>query len=77
MKKGGTGGARTLTGLNFEKKVDLYKILSKIPGYRVERSRIRAGVDVYFKGELVARCFRKYEFYKFFSHIKINFKLKI
>ena len=74
MKKGGTGGARTLTGLNFEKKVDLYKILSKIPGYRVERSRIRAGVDVYFKGELVARCFRKYEFYKFLEENNVDWR---
>jgi hypothetical protein len=29
MKKGGTGGSNTLTGLNFERKVDLYKLLSK------------------------------------------------
>ena len=74
MKKGGTGGARTLTGLNFEKKVDLYKILSRIPGYRVERSSIRAGVDVYFKGELVARCFRKNEFYKFLEENNVDWR---
>jgi len=72
VKKGGTGGARTLTGLNFEKKVDLYKILSRIPGYRVERSKVRAGVDVYFKGELVARCFRKYEFYRFLEENNVD-----
>ena len=74
MKKGGTGGARTLTGLNFEKKVDLYKILSRIPGYRVERSKVRAGVDVYFKGELVARCFRKYEFYRFLEENNVDWR---
>jgi hypothetical protein len=74
VKKGGTGGARTLTGLNFEKKVDLYKILSRIPGYRVERSKVRAGVDVYFKGELVARCFRKYEFYRFLEENNVDWR---
>lgn len=38
MKKGGRGGSKTLTGLNFEKKVDLYTLLSQIPGYKVEQS---------------------------------------
>ncbi len=32
MKKGGIGGANTLTGLNFEEKVDLYKLLEKSLG---------------------------------------------
>lgn len=48
MKKGGSGGAKTITGLNFEKKVDLYKLLTTIPGYRVEKSKTRAGIDVYY-----------------------------
>jgi hypothetical protein len=74
MKKGGTGGSNTLTGLNFEGKVDLYKLLSKIPGYRIEKSKSRAGVDVYFEDKLVARCFRKYDFYKFLDENNINWK---
>ncbi|MCX7940739.1 MAG: hypothetical protein N2555_03070 [Endomicrobia bacterium] len=74
MKKGGYGGNKTLTGLNFEKKTDLYKLLSKIPGYKVEKSAVRAGVDVYFENKLVARCFRKYEFYKFLEENNIDWK---
>lgn len=74
MKKGGTGGNKTLTGLNFEKKVDLYKLLEKIPGYKVEKSKTRAGVDVYFEDKLVARCFRKYEFYKFLEENNIKWE---
>lgn len=74
MKKGGSGGNKTLTGLNFEKKVDLYKLLSRIPGYKVKKSRTKAGVDVYFKNKLVARCFRKYEFYRFLEENNIKWK---
>lgn len=59
MKKGGIGGANTLTGLRFEKKVDLYILLSKISGYSIKKPSDRSGVDVYFENELVARCFRK------------------
>jgi len=38
MKKGGIGGAKTLTGLNFEKRVDLHTLLSKIPGYSLKKA---------------------------------------
>ncbi len=74
MKKNGTCGAHTLTGLKFEKKVDLYQLLSSIPGYSLRKSKEKAGIDVYFKNILVARCFRKYEFYKFLDENKINWK---
>ena len=74
MKKGGTGGSKTLTGLKFEKKVDLYKILSQLPGYNVSKFDSRAGVDVYFKNKLVAKCFRKHEFYRFLEENNIDWK---
>ncbi|MDI6699693.1 MAG: hypothetical protein QME48_00435 [bacterium] len=74
MKKGGSGGAKTITGLNFEKKVDLYKLLTTIPGYRVEKSKTRAGIDVYYINELIARCFKKYEFYKFLYENQIDWE---
>lgn len=74
MKKGGIGGSKTLTGLNFEKKVDLYTLLSQIPGYKVERSKTSAGVNVYFENKLVARCFRKNQFYKFLEENKIDWR---
>lgn len=74
MKKGGSGGSKTLTGLNFEVKVDLHKLLEKIPGYKLKKSKGRAGVDVYFENKLVTRCFRKYEFYKFLEENKIKWQ---
>ncbi len=74
MKKGGIGGANTLTGLNFEEKVDLYKLLEKIPGYNLKRSKKQAGIEVYFENKLVARCFRKHEFYKFLDENNIDWK---
>jgi hypothetical protein len=74
MKKGGKGGAKTLTGLNFEKKSDLYVLLSNIPGYEVKKSKGESGVSVFFNGKLVARCFRKNEFYKFLSENNIDWK---
>lgn len=74
MKKGGMGGANTLTGLNFEKKVDLYKLLERIPGYTLKILKEKAGVGVYFEQKLVARCFRKYEFYKFLEENDIDWR---
>ena len=74
MKKRGKGGSKTLTGLNFEEKVDLYRLLEKIPGYRLKKSKIRAGIDVYFEEKLVARCFRKHEFYKFLEENNVDWK---
>ena len=74
MKKGGIGGANTITGLNFEDKVDLHKLLSRIPGYSIKKSKNRIGVDVLFEGKLVARCFRKYDFYKFLEENDIEWK---
>lgn len=67
------GGANTLDGLYFEEKVDLYKILAQMPGYSVQKSK-KAGVEVYFEGELVARCFRKHEFYKFLDENNIQWR---
>ena len=72
MKQGGTGGGKTITGLVFEKNVDLHKMLEKIPGYKVEQIKDKCGLGVYFKNRLVARCFRKHEFYKFLEENKIN-----
>jgi hypothetical protein len=74
MKKGGSGGGSTLTGLNFEQKVDLHKILSSIPGYSLKKSATRAGIDVYFENNIVARCFRKYEFYKFLEENQVDWR---
>jgi hypothetical protein len=74
MKIGGKGGGNTLTGLNFEKKVDFHELLSAIPGYRVEKLSDKAGLGVFFEDELVARCFRKHDFYKFLEEEGVNWK---
>ncbi|HNX26008.1 MAG TPA: hypothetical protein PKK48_01225 [Phycisphaerae bacterium] len=73
MKLGGKGGANTLTGLNFEGKVDFQVLLAKINGYEIKESS-KAGKDVFFKNKLVARCFRKHDFYKFLEESGINWK---
>ncbi|MBM4285324.1 MAG: hypothetical protein FJ128_08745 [Deltaproteobacteria bacterium] len=74
MKTGGVGGANTLTGLNFEGKVNFQMLLGNIPGYTVERISGKAGMGVFFEKELVARCFRKFDFYKFLEESGVEWK---
>ncbi|MDD5344596.1 MAG: hypothetical protein PHW12_09270, partial [Smithella sp.] len=63
MKTGGVGGGNTLTGLNFESKVDFQNLLRNIAGYIVEKLPDKAGMGVFFEGNIVARCFKKHDFY--------------
>ena len=72
MIQDGKGGANTLTGLHFEKKVDLETLLLKIPGYEIMQVRSEAGKRVIFKGECVARCFKKHSFYGFLEEHQID-----
>lgn len=74
MKSGGLGGEKTLTGLVFEKKVDFQKLITAIPGYEVRKIPDKAGVGVFFEGKLVARCFKKYDFYRFLSESNVDWK---
>lgn len=74
MKTGGFGGANTLTGLNFESKTDFQTLLSKIPGYAILPIIGKAGMGVFFEEKLVARCFKKHDFYKFLEESSINWK---
>jgi hypothetical protein len=59
MVKGGIGGGNTITGLIYEGEVDLAVFLSRQKGYSV------VGTSVYYNGGLVARVFKKHEFYTF------------
>ncbi len=68
MKKGGTGGGRTKTGLFFEGKTDLGTFLNTQKGYEVKKG------EVYFKGNLVGRIFKKNGLYKFLEELKIDWK---
>lgn len=58
MKKGGVGGAKTLTGLRFESRVDLKEVIKAIPGYEI------ADDEVFFEGQKVAELYRKNKIYK-------------
>lgn len=59
MKKGGTGGGNTKTGLKYEAKVDLRTFLNQQKDYEV------IGFDVFYRCELVAKLFKKYELYTY------------
>jgi hypothetical protein len=74
MIEKGKGGANTLTGLNFEKKVDFADLLKRIKGYSIRKSSTKAGLEIFFNGNLVARCFKKHDFYKFLEENSINWK---
>lgn len=58
MIKGGKGGAKTLTGLKFESRVDLRVILDSTKEFSV------VGDDIFFKGERVAVLYQKHKLYK-------------
>jgi hypothetical protein len=74
MKTGGLGGASMLTGLNFESKVDFQKLLEKIPGYSIAEIPDKAGMGVFFERKLVARCFKKHDFYKFLDESGVDWR---
>lgn len=58
MIKDGKGGAKTLTGLRFEERVDLHKVIETVKGYSIK------GNDVFFSGKKVAEIYRKHDLYK-------------
>ena len=58
MIKGGKGGGKTITGLKFESRVTLEKVLSAVPNYKVSNDK------VYFKDQIVAEFYPKNKLYK-------------
>lgn len=58
MIRGGVGGAKTLTGLKFESRVDLKEVIKTIPGYTI------TGNEVFFLGAKVAELYKKHALYK-------------
>jgi len=58
MKKGGTGGGRTITGLRFESRITLEKAISSLPGYTVKND------EVHFKGQKIAEFYPKHKLYR-------------
>lgn len=74
MIKDGIGGARTKTGLHFEERVDIKNLLQSIDGYELKKTTNNSGYKVFFKGNEVARCFQKHEFYRFLQEFTIDWK---
>lgn len=68
MRKGGIGGANTKTGLLYEGKVDLIKFLSTKKDYSVKSHTI------FFKGEEVAKTFKKWELYDYLEENGIEWE---
>ena len=68
MIYGGRGGGNTKTGLAFEGKTDLAEFLNSQKGYEVKEN------NVFYKGELVGRIFKKYSFYDFLKELDIDWK---
>ena len=68
MKKGGTGGANTQTGLVFEKRVDLIKRFEELDGYEVK------GNQVYYQGTEVARYYKKRSLYSYLASEGVQYK---
>lgn len=77
MREGGGGGANTVTGLVFERKTDLLEKLSGIAGYRIDKNTKRVGASIFFQNQLVARCFKKHELYRYLKEEGINWREKI
>lgn len=61
MKKKGTGGGSTITGLNFEKGRDILSILDKTDGYSVK------GNTIFYLGKEVAHSYKKHGLYRFLN----------
>lgn len=68
MKKGGTGGGNTKTGINFEGEVDFLSLIVKQKGYTVD------GHNIFYNGKEVAKAFKKYDFYTYLGKNGIDWK---
>ena len=67
MKKGGVGGGNTVTGIHFERKVNLPNFLSKLKGYSLK------GNVVLFNNKEVARSYAKNGLYKYLKERGVDY----
>ncbi|MCX6728570.1 MAG: hypothetical protein NTV39_02275 [Candidatus Saccharibacteria bacterium] len=68
MKKDGIGGAKTVTGLRFEKEVNLLSKIIEVPGYMV------VGNKIFYKGKLLAESYPQAKLYtQFLKDRGINY----
>lgn len=68
MKEKGVGGGNTITGLNFEKEIDILELLKSKKGYEV-----RGSVILYGKKE-VARSLKKHSLYRYLESNGVDYK---
>ncbi len=64
----GKGGGNTITGLNFERKKDIFSVLKNARGYSVK------GNVIYYNNKEVARSYRKYGLYKYLESRGIDWE---
>jgi len=74
MIKDGIGGANTKTGLHFEERVDIKRLLENIEGYELVKTSNNSGYKIFYDKKEVARCFQKHEFYRFLGEYKVDWK---
>lgn len=67
MKTGGVGGGNTITGIHFERKVNIPDFLAKLPGYSVK------GNTIYFNEKEVARSFAKNGLYVYLKSKGVDY----
>jgi hypothetical protein len=74
MIKGGKGGGNTATGLIYEGQVDLATFLATQEGYEVVKDSKGKVADVFYKGQNVAKIFKKHGFYTYLAEEGINWR---
>ena len=68
MKKGGVGGGNTVTGLKFEKQVNILTKIAQLPGYTIKDN------EIYYRGKYLASCYPQHSLYsKFLNSKGINY----
>ena len=73
MKKGGKGGARTMTGLKFERNVGLYTAIEKQTDYIIQDNKLYKNTEKKDKKQF-ATFLKKNNLYKFLKEHDIDYK---
>ncbi len=68
MINNGKGGGSTITGLNFEKEIDILELLKNTKGYEVK------GNVIFYDKKEVAKSVKKHGLYKFLETQGIDYK---
>lgn len=72
IKNGGKGNS-TLTGIAFEKKVDILKSLDEVNGYSIENENV-----IFYDGQKIATAYPKHKIYsEFLKENEVDYKVRI